>query len=788
MDTVKNTPEKRRGIFDKLLILHLYSTSILFLIIIVSYYHIEKNSFNNTLIKKSDLIHDLLEIACVDPTVNTIAYDRIDRAVKTLYKENRDIVYVEIYDPTAYIIASIGAPPKVHLSAEEINRLFKQNSDSGPHTNVNLDYSELITYLNVADHYLGLVRIGFTKKYLQKQLRGNILYFLGIFIIAIAVTSMIFYVFTNRWIVLPIINVSKIMKNYGQDELRTLFDKIKNYNKSITKDEIGIMSAAFERMISSIIKRTKEKEKAEERYRLIAENAADVIWTMDMDFNFTYISPSIYHQRGYTVEEAMAHSLDEVVSGSLEELLNLFGQKLVSIQAGDPEGWEPTIFEIEQYCKDGTTIWTHNNARILPGHDNQPISILGITRDITDRVMAEQALKESERKYRNIFESSMDAILLSGTEKSYMDCNPAALRLFGIESKKQLTQLTLVDFSPQYQPDGALSSEKANQMIREAMENGSNLFEWTHKRLNGEEFYASVLVTRVKMGRRTILQGTIRDISDYKRTQEIMVQSEKMMSVGGLAAGMAHEINNPLAGMLQTANVMENRLVRDIAIPANVKAAEAAGVTMEAIQKFMTARGVPRMLTTINESGQRIAAIVDNMLSFARKSEAQVSSHPLSELIDKTLELASTDFDLKKRYDFKMIEIKKEYDDRVPLVPCEAAKIQQVLLNIFRNGAQAMQETEIEKPCFIVRTQFDENQKMVCVEIKDNGPGMDEKTRKRVFEPFYTTKPVGVGTGLGLSVSYFIITENHGGVMCVESVRGSGAKFIIRLPSEGKLA
>ena len=119
-------------------------------------------------------------------------------------------------------------------------------------------------------------------------------------------------------------------------------------------------------------------------------------------------------------------------------------------------------------------------------------------------------------------------------------------------------------------------------------------------------------------------------------------------------------------------------------------------------------------------------------------------------------------------------------------MPCEGAKIQQVLLNVFRNGAQAMQEEGVENPVFIVRTKFEKERQMVCMEIEDNGPGMDEKTRKRIFEPFYTTKPSGVGTGLGLSVSYFIITENHGGEMSVESTLGSGAKFIIRLPLEGK--
>ncbi len=273
----------------------------------------------------------------------------------------------------------------------------------------------------------------------------------------------------------------------------------------------------------------------------------------------------------------------------------------------------------------------------------------------------------------------------------------------------------------------------------------------------------------------------IDDVTDKVRMEEMMIQSEKMLSVGGLAAGMAHEINNPLAGMMQTAEVMTSRLTR-ADMPANLKAAETAGTNIEAIKNYMEARGILRMLTTINESGKRMADIVNNMLSFSRKSDSAVSSHDLADLLDKTLELAATDYDLKKHYDFKMITIRKEYEDNLPYIPCEGAKIQQVLLNILRNGAEAMQEAGTEKPRFIFRAYFEKKQQTICMEIEDNGQGMDEETRKRVFEPFYTTKPVGLGTGLGLSVSYFIITENHGGEMGVESRPGLGAKFIIRLP------
>ena len=140
---------------------------------------------------------------------------------------------------------------------------------------------------------------------------------------------------------------------------------------------------------------------------------------------------------------------------------------------------------------------------------------------------------------------------------------------------------------------------------------------------------------------------------------------------------------------------------------------------------------------------------------------------------------------MKKQYDFKRIEIIKTYANGLPAVPCEGAKIQQVLLNLFRNAAQAMTEAGLESPRISIRTRLESQRSMAVMEIEDNGPGMDEPTRKRVFEPFFTTKPVGVGTGLGLSVSYFIITENHRGEMRVESRPGAGTKFIIHLPIEG---
>ncbi|MBU1344897.1 MAG: GAF domain-containing protein [Proteobacteria bacterium] len=270
------------------------------------------------------------------------------------------------------------------------------------------------------------------------------------------------------------------------------------------------------------------------------------------------------------------------------------------------------------------------------------------------------------------------------------------------------------------------------------------------------------------------------DITDQVRLEEMMIQSEKMLSIGGLAAGMAHEINNPLAGMMQNAQVIYNRISKDI--PANETAAREVGITMKDIRAYMEKRDILHKLDLINETGNRAAKIVKNMLGFARKSDSILETQDLSTVLRKTVELAKSDYNLKKQYDFKLINIIEEFDAATPPVLCDKNKLQQVFLNILKNGAQAMFETRSPSfaPRFILRIYKEPG--FACIEIEDNGPGMDEETRKRLFEPFYTTKPVGDGTGLGLSVSYFIIVKDHKGEMTVASTPEKSTRFIIKLP------
>lgn len=293
--------------------------------------------------------------------------------------------------------------------------------------------------------------------------------------------------------------------------------------------------------------------------------------------------------------------------------------------------------------------------------------------------------------------------------------------------------------------------------------------------------YADVIMFPLHSGGESKAVVLIDDVTERARLEEMLVQSEKMMSVGGLAAGVAHEINNPLGIILQSVQNVVRRFSPDI--EANHEAAERCSVDLAAVNRYMAERKIFDYLGAIRTAGTRAGDIVSSMLDFSRKSDASFAPQHLGEMLDAVIELAANDYDLSLRYDFRKVEITREYDPDVPAVRCNRLEIEQVFLNLVKNAAHAMLHVEV--PRLVLRVVREQDDAVVTVE--DNGPGMEEHVRRRLFEPFFTTKPVGAGTGLGLSVSYFIITQHHGGEMFVDSAPGRGTRFSIRLPVYGVL-
>ncbi len=427
-------------------------------------------------------------------------------------------------------------------------------------------------------------------------------------------------------------------------------------------------------------------------------------------------------------------------------------------------------FHTRIVCKNGAVrsmVW---NTRALTKAGGRPGSIT-IGLDVTEREIAANEAMQLRNYLQNVIDSMPSTLVAVDHECRIVQLNNAAIEAMAVEPETVLGQPMETVF-PQFADD--------MPAIRSAIITGKPSTTPKRVRVTGDgELYEDISVYPL-VGQ--VSGAVIRadDVTERMRIEALMIQSEKMRSVGGLAAGMAHEINNPLAGIIQNIQVMKKRF--DISLETNRAVAADCGVPPDGLRAYLDRREIHKMMENISRSGLRAARIVENMLSFSRKGSIDYTPQDLAQLVDATIELASNDYDLKKKYDFRKIRIQREYAADMPRVACESGQIQQVILNLLKNGAQAMcgADPEIAHPCFTIRLFTTHG--MAQVDVQDNGPGIKPDVQKRVFEPFFTTKQVGIGTGLGLSVSYFIVTENHKGSMKVYSSPGQGACFSLQLP------
>jgi PAS domain S-box-containing protein len=419
--------------------------------------------------------------------------------------------------------------------------------------------------------------------------------------------------------------------------------------------------------------------------------------------------------------------------------------------------------------RDGTTFPVEITGNLIEFHGK--VSIFSFVKDITTRKEAEEEIRRLKNYLANIIDSMPSVLVGMDRNEIVTQWNREAEEISGIPATeavgRPITEL-LPDFSPWIEAmRNEIEQQRPTTMEKLLIEK------------EGERrFYDLMLYPIIANGTEGAVIR-IEDATERARIQELMIQTEKMMSVGGLAAGMAHEINNPLGIITQAAQNIERRVSPEL--PANRKAAEELGVSLEGINAYFEKRQIPEFIGSIRTAGFRAAKIVANMLQFSRCAGTTMQSVSLDGIIEQALELAASDYDLKKKFDFRSIEIIRDYAPDMPEVPMVVVEIEQVMLNLLKNAAQAITLNQPGRgPRITLRLRREE--RYAVIEVEDNGPGMKEEVRRRAFEPFFTTKEPGLGTGLGLSVSYMIVTQNHKGLMEVESKLGKGACFRVRLP------
>ena len=517
-------------------------------------------------------------------------------------------------------------------------------------------------------------------------------------------------------------------------------------------------------------KRRKSEEalrKSEEQYRVLADNATDVVWTLDPESGkFTYFSPSVQSLRGYSPAEAMALPIDKTLTpNSLKRALTASRQALEWEQTPGRELSRTILLELEEIRKDGSIVPTEARIKFLRDAQGKPVGLLGITRDITERKQAEKTLRESEEKYRELWEQTRDGIALADLETGILlDCNQAMGDLVGRTREELIGQHQKILHLPASDNAKFFPAFEKHRTDREG-----GLLEDVLITKAGETKVVEIKATLLTLQGKKVMQGIFRDIAERKRAEEEQeklqaqfLQAQKMESVGRLAGGVAHDFNN----MLQTI----------------------IGYCELAFEETAADSPLREDLLEIQKAANRSADLTRQLLAFARKQTVIPRVLDLNETLEGMLKmlrrLIGEDIDLFWKPGLDLWKVKMD-----------PSQIDQILANLSVNARDAISgtgkvtiETEnvtLDEAYCAGHAGFSPGQ-YVQLAVSDDGCGMDPETLEHIFEPFFTTKKEGAGTGLGLSTVYGIAKQN-GGFINVYSEPGKGTAVKIYLPRfEGK--
>jgi two-component system NtrC family sensor kinase len=372
--------------------------------------------------------------------------------------------------------------------------------------------------------------------------------------------------------------------------------------------------------------------------------------------------------------------------------------------------------------------------------DSKEVATVGFFYDLRDILSAQQEVLESEKRFHYLFETVRHGLYFSTREGKFVDCNQTLLDMLGYANKEDFLAMDI--------PTDLYVNPADRVTFQEIIERDGYVkdYEVTFKKKNGQPVDVQ-LTAHAKKDRSGIwYQGLVIDMTERRRREEQMLQSAKMASLGKLAAGVAHEINNPLGGIFVYANLL-------------------------------TKPNDPRYthIDKILQSAARTKEIVKGLLEFSRPTKLNFVPTDVNLALESVLGL------LDQQGLFYHVTIKKELLDTPPSVVADPAQLEQVFMNIVMNAVEAMGgEGSIS-----VASAVHENDGLLDVSISDTGPGIPQKDIDRIFEPFFTTKEPAKkgssGTGLGLAISYGII-EKHHGTITVSSREGEGTTFTVRLP------
>ncbi len=550
------------------------------------------------------------------------------------------------------------------------------------------------------------------------------------------------------------LDVNLLLELTGRDEVRKEIERSK-------PDRISLMDHRSVRLLWDLIQMEMERTEFErERQRIQEKSRKDIQVILD---SLPY--------------RVMVVNMDRTVSAANQTLLREFGMEL-SEAVGAPchrvrygldrpceEAGRPCFLQdrLEELREKGLV----STFQEVPGADGQQafdvvtispiydeqgriVQILEASRDVTQRVLLEREVERNKTLFQNVIESTVDGIVMVDTRGNVLIFNEGMERLTGYSAEEIINRGHLSSF---YDIDTAKENMRKMRSEEFGPPGKLNPTSMSIVTRSGEEIPVTLSASLVTMdGKEVGSVGVFRDMrevlemrKELEDTHLQLVQSEKIASVGRMAAGVAHEINNPLAGILMYAEILRDSLKDN-------------KQQLEDIQEII-------------DQTLRCKKIVAELLEFSRRSVGRVSTFRVEDLVDKSLNL------LVDQALFQDIEVLVDLEPDLPPMSGDQGQLQQVLTNLFINAADAMKG----RGKLHISAQYESRQNRFVLSVSDTGPGVPEELRDKIFDIFFTTKPVGQGTGLGLSISKKII-ELHGGTLSLHSPPHGGAAFIMELP------
>ncbi|PIQ96846.1 MAG: hypothetical protein COV67_07365, partial [Nitrospinae bacterium CG11_big_fil_rev_8_21_14_0_20_56_8] len=452
---------------------------------------------------------------------------------------------------------------------------------------------------------------------------------------------------------------------------------------------------------------------SEERLVQVVDSTHGWVWEMDGEGLYTYSNEAVKGILGYAPGEIVGkkYFYDFFDPGEME-VLKEQAFKVVHQR----EGFQG--FLNANVHKNGRRVVLSTSASPMWDSRGQLIGYRGVDVDVTDRMQAEEALRQSEIKFRSLVDQAADALYMHGVDGRFIDVNRAACEISGY-SREELLRMNIADI------DHHVGKEEIEMILNQVRPGRPQIVLSEHRRKDGTAYPVEIHVGQIEIAGKNLLLGMVRDISDRKRAEETiqraqkdLFSSEKLVSIGKLAAGVCHEVLNPLNVISLHLQLLLRKRKDDPALQAT--------------------------LAKMKNETARIEKIARSLLLFSRQGGAELSPTDVNHELQSVLNI------LQKEMSLENIRVELEFDDETPFTVIDKDELRQVLFNLVNNARHAMPRGGVLK--LTTRKFKSNNHENIRIQIADTGTGIKKENLSKIFEPFFTTKPEGVGTGMGLPV------------------------------------